>query len=213
MINNNSDKTSALLLASVIIVFIWSVIDVQDSYLTWLLESVPVIIILPLLVATYRQFRFPNWLYAVIALHMVVLLVGGHYSYAEVPLGYWMESWFGFTRNNYDKIGHFFQGFTPFLVASKLLYWKTPLRSPRWINFLSFSVSMMVSAIYEIIEWLASLSNPEDTEAFLGTQGYIWDTQTDMFLCMTGALSAMIVLAIIKSCKVHTKNRPSDAEM
>lgn len=195
---DKKDRIPILLLVAVIIVFIWSAINVQDTYLTWVLESAPVIIILPILLATYRRFRFPNWLYAIIALHMVVLLVGGHYSYAEVPLGYWMEDWFGFTRNNYDKIGHFMQGFTPFFVSAELLRRCTPLQSRGWVNGLSFCVSMTVSALYEIIEWLASLSNPEDTEAFLGTQGYIWDTQTDMFLCMIGALVAMLLLMCIK---------------
>lgn len=190
MNRNTEDKCLLVLLLTVTAVFIWSVIHVQDTYLTWFLESVPVIIILPILLSTYQKFRFPLWIYAVIALHMVILLVGGHYSYAAVPLGYWMEDWFGFTRNNYDKIGHFMQGFTPFLVAAELLQRTTPLRSVSWVGFLCFSISMMVSAIYEIIEWLASLSNPEDTEAFLGTQGYIWDTQTDMFLCMIGAVTA-----------------------
>lgn len=180
-----------LLLTLVAAVTIWSAIDVQDTYLTWVLESFPVFIILPLLAYSYGRFRFPVWINAVIALHMIVLLVGGHYSYAEVPLGYWMEDWFGFTRNNYDKIGHFMQGFTPMLVSAEILRRHVRLPSMRWTCFLSVCVSMTVSALYEIFEWVASLSNPEDTEAFLGTQGYIWDTQTDMFMCLTGALAAV----------------------
>jgi len=196
---NKDTRIPLLLLLLVGIVFVWSAIDVQDTYLTWFLETVPALIILPILIATYRRFRFPNWLYAIIALHMVVLMVGGHYSYAEVPLGYWMEDWFGFTRNNYDKIGHFMQGFTPFLVATELLRRAAKLQGRGWVNGMAFCVSMTVAAIYEIIEWMASLSNPEDTEAFLGTQGYIWDTQTDMFLCMIGALVAML-LTIRKKC-------------
>jgi len=195
--NNPNHRIPILLLIAVCAVFVWSAIDVKDTYLTWFLESVPVIIVLPILLATYRRFRFPNWLYGVIALHMVVLLVGGHYSYAEVPLGYWMEDWFGFERNNYDKIGHFMQGFTPFLVAAEILRRRTPLTQRGWVNGFGFCVSMTVSALYEILEWAASLSNPDDTEAFLGTQGYIWDTQTDMFLCMIGALVAMALLSVL----------------
>lgn len=186
------------LLVAVVMVTAWSAIDVQDTYLTWFLESFPVFIALPILIATYRKFTLPTYLYCVIALHMVVLVVGGHYSYAEVPLGYWMEEWFGFTRNNYDKIGHFMQGVTPMLVSAELLNRTTPLKSKGWTGFLSVCVSMTVSAIYEIIEWVASLSNPEDTEAFLGTQGYVWDTQTDMFLCLIGALTSLTILYSFK---------------
>lgn len=186
------------LLVLVVLTTVWSAIDVKDTYLTWGLESCPVFIALPVLIATYRKFVLPTYLYCVIALHMVVLVVGGHYSYAEVPLGYWMEEWFGFTRNNYDKIGHFMQGVTPMLVCAELLDRTTTLRSRGWTGFLSVCVSMAVSAIYEIIEWAASLSNPEDTEAFLGTQGYVWDTQTDMFLCLIGALASLVLLRVFK---------------
>lgn len=183
-----ADYLPAILLLIVVMTGIWSVIQVKDTYLTWILESVPVWIGLSVMLPTYRRHRLADWLYAVIAIHCIVLLVGAHYSYAEVPLGYWMEDWFGFTRNNYDKIGHFMQGVTPTLVTIYILTHQKIVAKPSWINFLSFSVAMMVSALYEIIEWLASLSNPTDTEAFLGTQGYVWDTQTDMFLCLIGSI-------------------------
>ena len=184
-----------LLLASA--VAIWSIINVQDTYLTWVLEAAPAIVWLLVLVLTYKHFRFPNWMYAVMCLHIIVLLVGAHYSYAEVPLGEWMKRWFGFSRNNYDKIGHFMQGFTPTLMSVEILRRKTDLKSFGWIGFLSFCVAMMITAVYEIIEWLASLSNPTDTEAFLGTQGYIWDTQSDMFCCLLGSVCALVVMLVV----------------
>ena len=186
----------ALLLLA-LAVAIWSVIDVQDTYLTWVLEAAPAIVWILFLILTYKNFRFPNWMYAVMCLHIIVLLVGAHYSYAEVPLGEWMKEWFGFSRNNYDKIGHFMQGFTPTMMSVEILRRKTGLKSFGWIGFLSFSVAMMISAVYEIIEWLASLSNPTDTEAFLGTQGYIWDTQSDMFCCLLGSVCALVVMLIV----------------
>ncbi|MBQ3779647.1 MAG: DUF2238 domain-containing protein, partial [Fibrobacter sp.] len=139
-----------------------------------------------------------TYLYVVMALHMAVLLVGAHYSYAKVPLGFWMEDWFGFTRNNYDKIGHLMQGVTPALVMIELLRRTTPIKTAGWTGFLSVCVAEAISALYEIIEWLASLSNPTDTEAFLGTQGYIWDTQTDMFMCLIGATISVLICLNVK---------------
>lgn len=185
-----------VLLVLVLLTILWSVIGVVDTYLTWILESTPALVGLIVLVITYKQFRIPTYLYVVIAIHMVILLVGAHYSYAKVPLGFWMEDWFGFTRNNYDKIGHFMQGVTPALLTIELLHRTTPLKTAGWTAFLSICVAEAISALYEIIEWLASLSNPTDTEAFLGTQGYIWDTQTDMFMCLIGAIVAVIAYHI-----------------
>ncbi len=122
-------------------------------------------------------------------------MLGGHYSYAKVPLGFWMEEWFGWTRNNYDKIGHLMQGFGPAIYTREIMARTSSLKSGRWLTVVSVAIPLAFSAIYEIIEWLASLSNPADTEAFLGTQGYIWDTQTDMFWCLVGAVIALILLS------------------
>lgn len=187
-----------VLLVIAVVVTVWSVIHVQDTYLTWVLEAAPAIVWITILVLTYKSFRFPNWMYVVMLLHVIALLVGAHYSYAEVPLGYWMQDWFGFSRNNYDKIGHFMQGFTPTLMAMEIIRRKTDLKSFAWLAFISFSIAMMISAVYEIIEWLASLSNLTDTEAFLGTQGYIWDTQSDMFCCLIGSVCAVVVMLVVK---------------
>ena len=186
-----------------LLTILWSVIGVQDTYLTWILEAAPALVGLIVLVLTYNKFRMPTFLYVVMALHMAVLLVGAHYSYAKVPLGFWMQDWFGWTRNNYDKIGHFMQGVTPALVTIELLHRTTPLKTAGWTGFLSVCVAEAISALYEIIEWLASLSCPTDTEAFLGTQGYIWDTQTDMFMCLLGAIVAVLIQKFACKRRVH----------
>ena len=183
------------LLLVVLAVWVWSGIDLVDTRLTWVLETAPVMVVLPILLLTARRFPLTNFVYGWIALHAMVLMVGGHYSYAKVPLGFWMEDWFGWTRNNYDKIGHVFQGFVPALVVRELLRRTSPLEPGKWLAFLSVSVPVAFSAVYEILEWVASLSNPSDTEAFLGTQGYVWDTQTDMFCCLVGAGAAVLLLS------------------
>ena len=195
----NIPKTPLILLALVLLTIAWSVIGVVDTYLTWILEAAPALVGLVALVLTYNKFRMPTYLYVVMAIHMGVLLVGAHYSYAKVPLGFWMEDWFGFTRNNYDKIGHFMQGVTPALLSIEVLHRMTPLKTKGWTAFLSICVAEAVSALYEIIEWLAALCSSDGTEAFLGTQGYIWDTQSDMFMCLVGAIIATVVR--LKFCK------------
>lgn len=189
------------LLVAVVLATLWSVVGYQETFRTWVLESFPIFIFLPMLIYGYRTFKFPNWIYVTFALHMVVLLVGAHYTYAEVPLGYWMQDWFGFTRNNYDKIGHFVQGLTPTLAAAELLFRTTTLNSRTWTYNLSMCIAMTVSAVYEIIEWIVGSNSPEDSEAFLGTQGYIWDTQTDMFMCLVGAVVAAILHRALNNCK------------
>ena len=149
---------------------------------------------------TYKKFQLTDLTYTLIAIHAMILMLGGHYSYAKVPLGFWMEEWFGWTRNNYDKIGHLMQGFGPAIYTREIIARTSPLKRGKWLGFMSVAVPLAFSAIYEIIEWLASLTNPTDTEAFLGTQGYIWDTQTDMFLCLIGSILALIFLT-----KLHNR--------
>jgi putative membrane protein len=197
----NIPKTHLILFVLVLLTIVWSVIGVADTYLTWILEAAPALVGLVLLVLTYNKFRMPTYLYVVMAFHMVILLVGAHYSYAKVPLGFWMEDWFGFTRNNYDKIGHFMQGVTPALLSIEVLQRMTPLKTKGWTAFLSICVAEAFSALYEIIEWLASLCSPTGTEAFLGTQGYIWDTQSDMLMCFIGAIIAAVVRLKFPPCK------------
>ena len=172
----------------------WSGIEPHDTRLTWILETFPVMVGLPVMLFTYRRFPLTNLTYTIIAIHAMILMLGGHYSYAKVPLGFWMEDWFGWTRNNYDKIGHFMQGFGPAIYTREIIARTSPLRSGKWLGFISIAVPLAFSAVYEIVEWLASLSDPTDTEAFLGTQGYIWDTQSDMFWCLIGSIVALILL-------------------
>jgi putative membrane protein len=195
-----SDKYPLVLLIAVLAFFVWSAVDLHDTRLTWVLETLPFMIALPILLFTYRRFPLTNVTYTLIAIHAMVLMLGAHYSYAKVPLGFWMENWFGWTRNNYDKIGHFIQGFGPAIYVREILVRTSPLKSGKWLGFMSIAVPLAFSALYEIIEWLASLSNPTDTEAFLGTQGYIWDTQSDMFLCLVGSVLALILLT-----KLHNR--------
>jgi putative membrane protein len=189
-----SNKYPLALLAVVLAFFVWSAIEPHDTRLTWFLETLPFMLALPVLLLTYRRFPLTNQTYTLIAIHAMILMLGAHYSYAKVPLGFWMEDWFGWTRNNYDKIGHFMQGFGPAIYTREILARTSPLRRGKWLGFLSVAVPLAFSALYEIFEWMASLSDPTDTEAFLGTQGYIWDTQSDMFLCLIGSIVALILL-------------------
>jgi len=197
----SSSKYPVILLIIVLGFWVWSGIGLQDTRLTWVLETFPVMVALPVMLLTYRRFPLTNLAYTLIAIHAIILMLGGHYSYAKVPLGFWMEDWFGWTRNNYDKIGHLMQGFGPAIYVREILARSSPLKPGKWLGFLSIAVPLAFSALYEIIEWLASLSNPADTEAFLGTQGYIWDTQTDMFWCLMGAVAALILLT-----RLHDKH-------
>lgn len=190
----SSGRYHGTLLVIVSIFLTWSGIGPHDTRLTWFLETVPVMMGLVVMVLTYRRFPLSDLTYTIIAIHAVILMWGGHYSYAKVPLGFWMEDWFGWTRNNYDKIGHFMQGFGPAIYTREIIARTSPLRRGKWLGFISIAVPLAFSALYEIIEWLASLSNPTDTEAFLGTQGYIWDTQNDMFWCLIGSVVALILL-------------------
>jgi putative membrane protein len=165
------------------------------SFGTWLLEVLPVLIAAPILIATYRRFPLTPLLYCLIAAHALVLILGGHYTYARVPLGFWMEDWFGFARNHYDRIGHLMQGFVPAIVARELLLRKTPLRPGAWL-FAIVTLSILgVSAFYEFTEWWAALAGGEAADDFLGTQGDSWDTQWDMFLAFCGAIAAQLMLS------------------
>jgi putative membrane protein len=195
-----SKKYPIILLTIVLSFWIWSGIEPHDTRLTWVLETFPFMIALPIMFLTYKRFPLTSLTYTLIAIHAMILMLGGHYSYAKVPLGFWMEDWFGWTRNNYDKIGHFMQGFGPAIYSREILARTSPLKRGKWLAFMSIAVPLAFSALYEIFEWLASLSNPSDTEAFLGTQGDIWDTQSDMFWCLIGSIAAIILLT-----RLHNK--------
>jgi putative membrane protein len=149
----------------------------------------------PLVLAFQKKFPLSTLLLGLVWLHCVVLLVGGHYTYAEVPLGEWAKGWFGWTRNNYDKLGHFAQGFVPALLARELLVRTSPLRGSRWLGFLVVCVCLAFSAFYELVEWFTAVTTGAAADAFLGTQGDPWDTQTDMLMALVGALAAVVLLS------------------
>ena len=171
----------------------WTWINPHDR-LTWWLESLPVLVGVPLILVFGKRFPLSNLLLVQIWLHCVLLVVGGHYTYAQVPLGDWARDWFGWPRNNYDKLGHFAQGFVPAILTRELLIRTSPLRGSRWLGFLTVCVCLAFSALYELLEWGAAVVGGGAADDFLGTQGYVWDTQTDMLMALIGAVVAILVL-------------------
>ena len=171
-------------------VLIWSGIDPKDQ-LTWFLEVSPGVVGGLVLLATYRRFPLTPLLYTLILAHCVVLFVGGHYTYAEVPL---FDGLFGSERNNYDKLGHFFQGLVPALIAREILVRRNVVRGG-WLVLFVVSIALAFSAFYELIEWWVALLSDEAADAFLGTQGYVWDTQSDMLMALIGAVCAVVFLS------------------
>ena len=184
----------AALAAVVIPALVWSGIGPYDR-ITWWLEVLPVLAALPIMAFTARRFPLTPLVYTLIAIHCLILVLGGHYTYARVPLGFWMQEWFDFSRNHYDRIGHLMQGFGPAMVARELLIRTSPLRPGKWL-FAIVTLSILgVSACYEFTEWWAALAGGEAAESFLGTQGDPWDTQWDMFLAFCGAVAAQVLLS------------------
>ena len=162
---------------------------------TWFMEVLPVLIVVPLLIHTYKRFPLTNLLYILIFIHCMVLIVGGTYTYARVPFGFEMAEWFGLDRNPYDKIGHFMQGFVPAIAAREILLRNDILKHGKMLIFIVISIVLAISASYELIEWTAALALGEGAEEFLGTQGYEWDTQSDMFFALIGSVSALFLLS------------------
>jgi len=181
-------------------VLIWSGINPKDQF-TWLLEVLPALIGFLLIILTYRKFPLTPLLYTLILIHMIILMVGGHYTYAEVPLFDTIKELLGQSRNNYDKVGHFMQGFEPAILARELLIRKEIIHGTKvWLNYIVLSIVLAFSAFYELIEWWVALATGDDAEAFLGTQGYVWDTQSDMMYALLGAIVALLLLS-----KYHDK--------
>lgn len=182
------------LLAIVLVALAWSGLRPYDR-LTWLMETLPVMLAAPLLVLTYRRHPLTGLLYVLIALHALVLILGGTYTYARVPLGFALADWLDLTRNPYDRIGHLFQGFVPALVAREVLMRGAFVRGRRMLVFLCVCIVLAISASYELIEWAAALILGQGADQFLGTQGDSWDTQWDMFCALIGALTALVTLS------------------
>ena len=163
--------------------------------LTWFLEIVPILIIAPVLVLTYRTFPLTPLLYRLLFVHALILILGGHYTYARVPVGYWFQDLLDLSRNHYDRLGHFAQGFIPAILVREILLRRSPLVRGKWLFFLTVSVCLAFSAFYEFTEWWAAVAGGESAENFLGTQGDIWDTQWDMFLAFVGAITSQMILS------------------
>jgi putative membrane protein len=194
---NAQAMPSRLLLVGTVLtlaVLVWSGLRPFDRA-TWIMEVAPVVIVLPILWATRQRFPLTTVLYVLIFLHAIVLMVGGAYTYARVPLGFEVAEWFGWQRNPYDRLGHFFQGFVPALAAREILLRGRTVQGRRMLAFIVVCIVLAISASYELIEWAAALALGQGADEFLGTQGDPWDTQTDMFMALIGALSALATLS------------------
>jgi len=191
-----------LWLAVYFLVLIWSGINPKD-YFTWLLEVFPALVGLFIMAVTYNKFRLTPLTYFLILIHSVILMVGGHYTYAEVPLFNWIRDTFDMARNNYDKIGHLAQGFIPAVIAREILLRLKIVVKKGWLSFIVICICLAISAFYELIEWWAALLSGEAAEAFLGTQGYVWDTQSDMALALLGAILSLLLLAKIHDNQIR----------
>ena len=188
-------------LKSLIILFlavlIWSAINPHD-YFTWFLEVLPALIGFLVLVMTFHRFRFTNLVYGLILVHCWILMIGGHYTYAEVPLFNWIKEVFDLSRNNYDKVGHLAQGFVPAMITREILVRMQVVNSRKWLNVFVGSICMSISVAYEFIEWLVAILTGDSADSFLGTQGYIWDTQSDMLYATIGAILALVTLSKVQ---------------
>lgn len=186
-----------LLISAVVILVGVLIISGLEPYdrITWLMEVIPVLIAIPVLFVSFKKFPLTNLLYSLIFLHAIVLIIGGTYTYARVPLGFEIAEWFNLDRNPYDKIGHFMQGFVPAIVAREILLRNQILTKGKMLAFIVICIVLAISAMYELIEWAAALFMGQGAEEFLGTQGYEWDTQSDMFFALIGGISALLFLS------------------
>ena len=190
-------------------VLVWSGIAPKDRF-TWLLEVAPALIAALVLALTWRSFRLTPLLYGLILAHCVILMVGGHYTYAEVPLFDYLKEAMGSTRNNYDKLGHFAQGFVPAMVAREILVRKAVVRGDGWLFLFIVSFCLGFSAFYDLIEWWVALASGQGADAFLGIQGYIWDTQSDMAYALFGAILALLALRRVHDRQLDALSAPRD---
>ena len=184
------------------IVLIWSGIHPKD-YLIWFLEVAPALAGFIAVSVTYKKFRLTTLAYTLILIHCVILMIGGHYTYAEVPLFDWIRDYFDLARNNYDKVGHLAQGFIPAIIAREILIRKSIINGMAWQNFIIVCICLALSAFYELIEWWVAIFSGESADAFLGAQGYVWDTQSDMALALLGAISALVLLSGVHDRQIN----------
>ena len=188
-------------------VFIWSAINPKDLF-TWFLEVIPALIALFILAFTYNKFRFTSLVYTLILIHCIILMVGGHYTYAQVPAFDFIKEFFNQDRNNYDKLGHFAQGFIPAMIAREIIIRKNIISFEVWRNFFIVCFCLAFSAFYELVEWMVAILSNDAADDFLGTQGYIWDTQSDMAWALFGSILALILLR-----NYHTKQLLNDKKI
>ncbi len=192
-------------LAVFFIVLVWSGINPKD-FTTWVLEVTPALVAIVLLFFTRECFPLTTLTYTLILIHCVILMVGGHYTYAEVPIGDMFQQWFDWSRNNYDKLGHVAQGFIPVIVAREIVIRLNVFKSKSWMNFFIVLMCLGISAFYELIEWWVALMSEEAADAFLGTQGYVWDTQSDMGWALAGAIAALVLLSKVHDKQLENRN-------
>ena len=187
-----------IMLTIYVIALIWSVTNPKESF-TCFLEIIPAIIGLLILIGTFKKFRFTNFTYSFILIHCIILFIGGHYTYAEVPLFDYIKEAFHQSRNNYDKVGHFAQGLVPALIIRELFIRKMVIRNKSFFNFIIVCICLAISATYEWIEWGVSLVTGDGGDSFLGTQGYVWDTQSDMLFATMGAIIGLVLFSKIQN--------------
>jgi len=195
------NKTLTMLIVLFFVVLVWSAINPHD-YFTWFLEVLPGLLGFLALAFTFRKFKFTNLTYIFVFIHCCILFIGAHYTYAEVPFFDWIRDTFGQSRNNYDKVGHFAQGFIPAMVTRELFIRLNIVKGRSWVAFLTVCVCLAISAVYELIEWGVAELSGESADAFLGTQGYVWDTQSDMLCAMIGAIVMLICFSKLQDSQI-----------
>lgn len=195
-------NTKSLLWVGVFLaVLVWSAIEPYDR-LTWWMEVSPALAGFAVIAMTRRRFPLTELVYILILIHAIILMVGGHYTYAEVPIGDWLRDFNGGDRNNYDKLGHLAQGFIPALIAREILIRNEVVTRRGWLSFLVLCIVLAISAFYELIEWWAALISQEAADSFLGTQGYVWDTQSDMMWALCGAILSLLLLSRLQDRQI-----------
>ena len=190
LVTNKVNYWHIILLIIFFIVFVWSMIHPKDLF-TWFLEVFPAIVGVVVIVQTYSRFKFTTFVYTLILIHTIILMIGGHYTYAEMPLFNWIRDIFGLSRNYYDRLGHFAQGFIPALISREILIRKSVLKRGKMLFFIVVCICLAISASYELIEWGVAKATGTAADAFLGTQGDVWDTQWDMFMALIGSITAL----------------------
>jgi len=195
-------KLHTVLLIIFFLALSWSAYQPKD-YFTWFLEVLPALIGIVVVAATYHRFPLTDLAYVLILVHCCILFIGGHYTYAEVPLFNWIRDTFHHTRNNYDKVGHFAQGFIPAIITREVLVRLNVVNGKRWLSVIVVSMCLAYSALYEFFEWFVAVMSGESADAFLGTQGYVWDTQSDMLFATIGAIAALVILSRIHDAQIR----------